>query len=103
MIAQRLWNPFLLLVNNKFPTFGSHTLEQVCGSMVDLGVLDKCVSGIPSLFLPIEGGDVAEGATSQILELQAINPVESRSWFLENEVIAGVYPKKMLVFYVLIL
>jgi ribonuclease H2 subunit B len=44
-------------------------------------------SDIPSLFLPIESsGDVD---TSQILELQAINPFDSRSWFLENEVIAG--------------
>ncbi|XP_006460823.1 hypothetical protein AGABI2DRAFT_192416 [Agaricus bisporus var. bisporus H97] len=42
---------------------------------------------IPSLFLPIDNGDVA---TNQVLELQAINPMDSRSWFLGNEVIAGV-------------
>ncbi|KAF7782330.1 hypothetical protein Agabi119p4_1706 [Agaricus bisporus var. burnettii] len=40
---------------------------------------------IPSLFLPIDNGDVA---TNQVLELQAINPMDSRSWFLGNEVIA---------------
>jgi ribonuclease H2 subunit B len=36
-------------------------------------------------------------ATSQILELQAINPIDSRSWFLENEVIAGVCSAPLLM------
>jgi len=39
--------------------------------------------------LPIEAKDDAEGVSSQILEIQKVNPVDSRSWFIEDEVISG--------------
>ncbi|KAJ3568865.1 hypothetical protein NP233_g5437 [Leucocoprinus birnbaumii] len=51
-------------------------------------IIFKQTSEIPALFLPTESHDDGGEARSQILEMQAVNPVDSRSWFLENEVIA---------------
>jgi hypothetical protein len=50
---------------------------------------DYDLTGIPALFLPVENSDESGDATSQILEIQAVDPVNSRSWFLENEVVSG--------------
>lgn len=45
-------------------------------------------TGFPALFLPVEAKDNAGRISSQILEIQKVNPVDSRSWFIEDEVIS---------------
>ncbi|EKM80701.1 hypothetical protein AGABI1DRAFT_98838 [Agaricus bisporus var. burnettii JB137-S8] len=50
--------------------------------------LCACEEKVPYLRLPHPRTDNGDVATNQVLELQAINPMDSRSWFLGNEVIA---------------
>ena len=47
------------------------------------------LAGVPALFLPVEAKDNVGEMSSQILEVQAVNPVNPRSWFIEDEVISG--------------
>jgi hypothetical protein len=68
----------------------SLTLEQVDNLSCEvLEVNLLAFIDIPALFLPVERNDESEEATSQILEIQAVNPIDSRSWFLEDEVVGG--------------
>jgi len=52
--------------------------------------------GIASLFLPVKGPKDTAGDISVILEVQAVTPAETRSWFLDNEVVSG---ERMVVVY----
>ncbi|KAF8315966.1 ribonuclease H2, subunit B [Amanita rubescens] len=45
-------------------------------------------TGIASLFLPVKGPKDTAGDISVILEVQAVTPAETRSWFLDNEVVS---------------
>jgi len=78
-------------MTTKFLSSGSHTQEQV-DDLVECHFYCSStdfLAGFPTLFLPVEAKDNAGGVSSQILEIQAVNPVDSRSWFIEDEVISG--------------
>ncbi|KAF9454028.1 hypothetical protein P691DRAFT_798942 [Macrolepiota fuliginosa MF-IS2] len=69
------------------PTEAIQSLS-TCDGPISYARLPHPRTGVPALFLPAENGEDAGKDSSRILELQAVNPVDSRSWFLENEVIA---------------
>ncbi|KIL65967.1 hypothetical protein M378DRAFT_161613 [Amanita muscaria Koide BX008] len=45
-------------------------------------------TGIASLFLPISGHNEVSNDVLHMLEVQAVTPVEARSWFLKGEIIS---------------
>ncbi|KAF8070633.1 ribonuclease H2, subunit B [Lyophyllum atratum] len=70
----------------------SATLEQKDASTASLSFirLPHPRTGLPSLFLPSETPSNASlpYTQSRILEVQAVSPPDSRSWFLDEEVVA---------------
>jgi hypothetical protein len=43
--------------------------------------------GYPALFLPFKNDDPENTTTTQILEVQAVDPPASRSWFMDDDIV----------------